>query len=54
MDPHIHMFIHEMLYIAQNNTQFYVDLQMYMDIYNDQLSDADTEDYNYLPELVDE
>ena len=52
MDPHIHMFIHEMLYIAQYNPQFYVDQQMYTDAYNDQLSDADTEDYSDLQELV--
>ena len=32
----------------------YVDQQMYTDVFNDQLSDADTEDYSDLPELVDE
>ena len=32
----------------------YVVQQMYTDVFNDQLSDADTEDYSDLPELVDE
>jgi hypothetical protein len=54
MDPHIHIFIHEMFYVMQYNAHFYVDQQMYTDAFNDQLSNADTEDYSDLPELVDE
>ena len=40
-----------MLFVVQYNP---VVQQMYMDAYNDPLSDADTEDYSELPELVDE
>ena len=55
MELHIHMFIHETLYVMrQYNPQFYIFEQMYTDSFNDQLSDADTVDYGELPDLIDE
>ena len=55
MDLHIHMFIHETLYVMrQYDPQFYLFEQMYTDSFNDQLSDADTVDYGELPDLIDE